>query len=44
MVLAEFTVIAGVGDAKKAARNIDAWLRIMVYEQAEKMQVLHLMI
>lgn len=34
MVPAERTVTTGVGHGKKAARNIDAWLRKTVYEKA----------
>lgn len=35
MVPAERTVTTGVGHGKKAARNIDAWLRKTVYEKAQ---------
>ncbi|HEX7404920.1 MAG TPA: NAD(P)-binding protein [Candidatus Nanopelagicaceae bacterium] len=35
MVPAERTVTTGVGHGKKAARNIDAWLRKTLYEKAE---------
>jgi NADPH-dependent glutamate synthase beta subunit-like oxidoreductase len=35
MVPAERTVTTGVGHGKKAARNIDAWLRKTLYEKVE---------
>ena len=35
MVPAERTVTTGVGHGKKAARNIDAWLRKTLYEKTE---------
>lgn len=36
MVPAERTVTTGIGHGKKAARNIDAWLRKTAFEKAEK--------
>jgi len=36
MVPAERTVTTGIGHGKKAARNIDAWLRETAYEPAKK--------
>jgi NADPH-dependent glutamate synthase beta subunit-like oxidoreductase len=36
------TVTAAIGDGKKAARNIDAWLRGMVYEKAPPPPIVHL--
>ena len=35
------TMTAAVGHGKKAARNIDAWLRGAVYEQAPKHPIVH---
>lgn len=39
MVPAERTVTTGIGHGKKAARNIDAWLRKTVYEKAENPKI-----
>lgn len=39
MVPAERTVTTGVGHGKKAARNIDAWLRKTVYEKTANPQI-----
>lgn len=39
MVPAERTVTTGIGHGKKAARNIDAWLRQAEYAPAEKPEV-----
>lgn len=39
MVPAERTVTVAVGHGKKAARNIDAWLRGMQYSPAEKHEI-----
>ncbi|MEK6647844.1 MAG: NAD(P)-binding protein [Actinomycetota bacterium] len=39
MVPAERTVTTGIGHGKKAARNIDAWLRKTVYEKAQNPKI-----
>ncbi|HEX7455127.1 MAG TPA: FAD-dependent oxidoreductase, partial [Gallionella sp.] len=39
MVPSERTVTVGIGHGKKAARNIDAWLRGTVYEPAPKHEI-----
>jgi NADPH-dependent glutamate synthase beta subunit-like oxidoreductase len=39
MIPAERTVTTGVGHGKKAARNIDAWLRKTVYEKIDNKDV-----
>jgi len=39
MIPAERTVTTGVGHGKKAARNIDAWLRNSVYEKIDNKDV-----
>jgi NADPH-dependent glutamate synthase beta subunit-like oxidoreductase len=40
MVPAERTVTVGVGHGKKAARNIDGWLRSQAYEPAPKHEII----
>ena len=40
MVPAERTVTVGVGHGKKAARNIDGWLRSQAYEPGPKQEVI----